>query len=107
MLECASLIETRTTCVRSLARSVVMEKTIAALMLVTPRVVCSLLRKAEEAMVIRHRDTAHATRASVATTMRTLFSKWCPLLLYLGQLVRKCNWSRENNGTGACAQEVL
>ena len=43
----------------------------------------------------------------MANTVLHLLSEWCPLLLYLGHVVRECNWSGENNATGSRAQEVL
>ena len=43
----------------------------------------------------------------MANAVLYLLSEWCPLLLYLGHLVRECNWAGENNGTGSRAQEVL
>ena len=84
-----------------------MEKAIAALMLATPRILRPYRRKAQAATTISGRDTAHANRAAFANAVLHLLSEWCPLLLYLGHVVRECNWSGENNGTGSRAQEVL
>ena len=84
-----------------------MEKTIAALMLATPRLLRPYRRKAQAATAMSGRDTAHAKRAAVANTVLHLLSEWCPLLLYLGHLIRECKWAGENNGTGSQAQEVL
>ena len=86
---------------------IVMEKISAALMLATPRILRRYRRKAQAATAISGRDTAHADRAAVANAVLHLLSEWCPLLLYLGHVVRECNWSGENNGTGSRAQEVL
>ena len=91
----------------SYPKLIVMEKTIAALMLATPRILRLYRRKAQAAAAISGRDTAHANRAAVANAVLHLLSEWCPLLLYLGHVVRECNWSGENNGTGSRAQEVL
>ena len=91
----------------SCSKLIVMEKAIAALMLATPRILRLYCPKAQAATAISGRDTAHANRAAVANAVLHLLSEWCPLLLYLGHLVRECNWSGENNGTGARAQEVL
>ena len=91
----------------SYPKLIVMEKTIAALMLATPRILRSYRRKAQAATAISGRDTAHANRAAVANAALHLLSEWCPLLLYLGHVVRECNWSGVNNGTGSRAQEVL
>ena len=43
----------------------------------------------------------------MANAVLHLLSEWCPLLLYLGHVVRECTWSGENNGRGSRAQEVL
>ena len=43
----------------------------------------------------------------MANAVLHLLSEWCPLLLYSGHVVRECNWSGENNGTGSRAQEVM
>ena len=85
----------------------VMEKTIAALMLATPRILRPYRSKTQAATAISGCDTAHANRAAVANAVLHLLSEWCPLLLYLGHLVWECNWSAENNGSGSRAQEVL
>ena len=90
----------------SYPKLIVMEKTIAALM-PTPRILRPYRRKAQAATAISGRDTAHANRAAVANAVLHLLSEWCPLVLYFEHLVRKCNWSGENNGTGSRAQEVL
>ena len=76
-------------------------------MLATPRILWLYRRKAQAAIAISGRDTAHASKAAVANLVLPLLSEWCPLLLYLGHLVRKFNWSGENNGSGLRGQEVL
>ena len=85
----------------SYPKLIVMENTIAALMLATPRILRLYRRKAQAATAISGCDTAHANRAAVANAVLHLLSEWCPLLLYLGHVVRECNWSGENNGTGS------
>ena len=91
----------------SYPKLIVMKKTIAALMLATPRILRPYRRKAQAATAISGRDTAHANRAAVANAVLHLLSEWCPLLLYLGHVVGECNWSGENKATGSRAQEVL
>ena len=86
---------------------IVMEKTVAALMLATPRILRPYRHKAQAATAISGRVTAHANRAAVANAVLHLLSELCPLLLYLGHLVWECNWSGKNNSTGSRAQEVL
>ena len=91
----------------SYPKLIVMEKAIAALMLAKARIPRSHRRKAQAATAIIGRGTAHANRAAVANTVFHLLSKWCPLLLYLGHVIRECNWAGENNGTGSRTQEAL
>ena len=43
----------------------------------------------------------------MANAVLCLLSEWCPSLLYLGHLVRECNWAEKHNGTGSRAQKVL
>ena len=75
----------------SYPKLIVMEKTIAALMLATPQILRPYQRKAQAATRISGRDTAHANRAAVANAVLHLLPEWCPLLLYLGHVVRECN----------------
>ena len=92
----------------SYPKLVVMEKTIAALMLATPRILRPYRRKAQAATAINGRETMRASRAAVASAVFHLLSEWCPLLLYLGHIVRECNWAGGGgNSTGSRAQEVL
>ena len=91
----------------SYRKLIVMEKTIAALVLATPWILSPYRRKAQAATAISGRDTAHANRAAVANAVLHLLLEWSPLLFYLGHLVRVCNWAGGNNGTGSRAQEVL
>ena len=86
---------------------IVIERTIAGLMLATPSILRPYRRKPQAATAISGRDTAHANRAALASPVLHLLSEWGPLLLYVGHLVRECNWTGENNGTGSRAQEVL
>ena len=85
----------------------VIEKTIAALMLARPRILRPYLREAQPASPITCRDTTHADMAAVAKAILSLLSEECPLLLYLGHVVQEFNWARENNHTGPRAHEVL
>ena len=63
----------------------VIENTIAALMLATPRILRPHRRKAQAATVVSGLDTAHANTAALANIVLCLVSEWCPLLLYLGR----------------------
>ena len=84
-----------------------MDKTIAALMLATPRILCAYHGKAPAATAISGGDAAHANRAAEANTVLFLLSEWCPLFFYLGHLFQECNLAGKNNDTGSRAQEVL
>ena len=72
----------------SYQKLIVMENTIAALMLATPRVLCPCRRKAQAATAISGHHTAHANGGAVANAVFCLLSVWCPLLFYLGNLVQ-------------------
>ena len=91
----------------SYPKLIIMEKTIAALMLATHRVLCPYRRKGQAATAISCLDTVQANRAAVGKAVLHLLWEWCPLLLYLGHLVRECNLSGEKNITGSRDQEVL
>ena len=93
--------------VLSYPKHIVMEKTIAALMVATPRILHPYRRRPEAATAISAREAAHAHRAAVANAVLCLLSKLCPLLLYLGHLVRQCNWAGANTVTGSRVQGVL
>ena len=67
--------------VLSYPKLIVMEKTIAALMLPTPRILRPYRRRAQAATAISGPDRAHANRASVANAVFHLLSEWCPLLV--------------------------
>ena len=91
----------------SYPKLIVMGESIAALMLAPPMILRHYRCKEHAATAISGCDTAHANKAVVTYAGSTLLSEWRPLLLYLGHLVRECNWSGEKNGTGLRAQEVL
>ena len=93
--------------ISSYPKLIVMEKTIAAVIVATPTILRPYHRRARAATAISGCDTAHANRAAVANAVLYLLLEWCPLLLYLGQLVRECNSAGENTVTGSRTQEVL
>ena len=70
-----------------------MEETIAAPMLATPSILHPYGRKAQAATAISGPDRVHANRAAVPNAGFHLLSEWCQLWLYLGHLVRECNWA--------------
>ena len=39
--------------------------------------------------------------------MQVLLTQYCPMLLYLGHLVRQCNWAGETSNTDVFASEEL
>ena len=91
----------------SYPKLIVMEKTIAALMPATRGILRPYRRKAQAATAISGCDPAHGNRAAVANAVLHLLSERGTLLLYLGHVVRECNWLGENNATWSRAQEVL
>ena len=44
---------------------------------------------------------------AVCKAIQVLLTQYCPMLLYLGHLVRQCNWARETANTGFFASEGL
>ena len=70
----------------SYPKLIVMKKTMAALLLATPRILRQYRRKAQAATAISGPDTAHANRTAVANTLLRLLSEWCPLLLMDGTI---------------------
>ena len=44
---------------------------------------------------------------AVCKAMQVLLTQYCPMLLYLGHLIRQCNWARETANTGFFASEGL
>ena len=46
-------------------------------------------------------------RYAVCKAMQVLLTQYCPMLLYLGHLVRQCNWSGETTNTVVFASEGL
>ena len=46
-------------------------------------------------------------RYAVCKAMRVLLTQYCPMSLYLGRLIRQCNWAGETANTGVLASEGL
>ena len=46
-------------------------------------------------------------RYAVCKAVQVLLTQYCPMLLYLGHLVRQCNWAGETANTGVFASEGL
>ena len=46
-------------------------------------------------------------RYAVCKAMRILLTQYCRMLLYLGHLLRQCNWAGETANTGVFASEGL
>ena len=46
-------------------------------------------------------------RYAVCKAMHVMFTQYCPTLLYLGHLVRQCNWARETANTCFFASDGL
>ena len=52
-------------------------------------------------------DRRGRLRYAVCKAIQVLLTQYCPMLLYLGHLVRQCNWARETANTGVFASEGL
>ena len=51
--------------------------------------------------------SANLPPVAVCKAMQVLLTQYCPMLLYLGHLVRQCNWAGETANTGVFSSEGL
>ena len=79
-----SVIMTSGSTILSYPKLIIMEETIAAMVLAISKKLCPYRRKAQAATAIRGRDTVHANRESVANAGLCLLSESCPWLFYPG-----------------------
>ena len=86
---------------------ITMEITVGALLLgMGPHVRC-LKRKCHSLGLARPANRLSRLRYAVCKAMQVLLTQYCPMLLYLGHLVRQCNWAGETANTGVFASEGL
>ena len=84
-----------------------MEITVGALLLGMGPHIRRLNRKCHSLGVARPANRRNRLRYTVCKAMQVLLTQYCPMLLYLGHLVRQCNWAGENANTGVFAFEGL
>ena len=86
---------------------ITMEITVGALLLGMGPHIRSLNRKCHSLGLARPVNRRGRLRYAVCKAMQVLLSQYCPMLLYLGHLVRQCNWAAEMANTGVFASEGL
>ena len=84
---------------------ITMETTIAALLLGMGPHVRRLNRKCHSLGLARPAKRRRCLRYAVCKAMQVLLTQCCPMLLYLGHLVRQCNRAAETANTGVFAFE--
>ena len=86
---------------------ITMEITIGALLLGMGPEVRRVNGKCHALGLVRPANRQNHLRYAVCKAMQHLLTQHCPMLLYLGHLVRQCNWACENANTGSFAFEGL
>ena len=82
-----------------------MEITVGALLLGMDPHIRRLNRKCHSLGIARPANRRSRLRYAVCKAMQVLLTQYCPMVLYLGHLVRQCNWSGETANTGVFASE--
>ena len=86
---------------------ITMEITVGALLLSMSPHIRRLNRKCHSLGLARPANQQSRLRYAVCKAMQVLLTQYCPMLLYLGNLVRQCNGAGETANTGAFASEGL
>ena len=86
---------------------ITMEITVGALLLGMGPHIRGLNRKCHSPGLARPANRRSGLRYAVCKAMQVLLTQYCPMLLYLGHLVRQCNWAGETANTGFFACEEL
>ena len=86
---------------------ITMEITIGALLLAMGPHIRRLNRKCHSLGLARPANRRSRLQYAVYKAMQVLLTQYCPMLLYLGYLVRQCNWAGETTNTGVFASEGL
>ena len=84
-----------------------MEITVGALLLGMGPHIRRLNRKCHSLGLARPVNRRGRLRYAVCKAIQVLLTQYCPMLLYLGHLVRQCNRARETANTGVFASEGL
>ena len=91
----------------SLEELITMQITVGALLLGMGPHIRRLNKKCHSLGMARPAKRRSRLRYAVCKAMHVLLTEYCPMLLYLGHLVRQCNWSGETAKTGVFASEGL
>ena len=86
---------------------ITMEITVGALLLGMGRHIRRLNRKCHSLGQARPVNRRGRLQYAVCKAIQVLLTQYCPMLLYLGHLVRQCNWAGETANTGVFASEGL
>ena len=86
---------------------IAMEITGSALLLGMGAHIRRLNRKCHSLGLARPVNRRGRLRYAVCKAIQVLLTQYCPMLLYLGHLVRQCNWAGETANTGVFASEGL
>ena len=86
---------------------ITMEITVGALLLGMGPHIRRLNRKCRSLELAGPANRRSRLRYAVCKAMQVLLTQYCPMLLYLGHLVRQCNWAGETANTGFFASEGL
>ena len=86
---------------------ITMEITVAALLLDMGLHIRRLNRKCHSFGLVRPVNRRGRLRYAMCKAIQVLLSQYCPMLLYLGHLLRQCNWAGEAGNTGVFASEGL
>ena len=86
---------------------ITMEITVGALLLGMGPHIRRLNRKCHSLGLARPVNRRGRLRYAVCKAIQVLLTQYCPMLLYLGHLVRQCNWAGETANTGVFASEGL
>ena len=82
-----------------------MEITVAALLLGMGLHIRRLNRKCHSLGLVRPANRRNRLPYALCKAMLVLLTQYCPVLLYLGHLVRQCSSAGENAHTGVVASE--
>ena len=86
---------------------ITMEITVGALLLGMGPHIRRLTRKCHSLGLARSVNRRGRLRYAVCKAMQVLLTQYCPMLPYLGHLVRQCNWAGETANMGVFASEGL
>ena len=90
-----------------LPKLITMEITVGALLLAMGPHIRRLKRKCHSLGLARPVNRRGRLRYAVCKAIQVLLTQYCPMLLYLGHLVRQCNCAEETANTGVFASEGL